>query len=907
MKLKNSFIHVNILVLVFLISLAWLSGAYALESVNYVDENNTSRSASAEKLTSDLLGSTSTGITSQWCYAGDSLTISDKAGITIASSVNTSNIYLILVDGKSLTVSGVMLTTSADTFTIYGQSGQTGTLSVTDNLDTKNLIINGGTIQVQKTGIRAYNDLTINNGDVDVAAIFSKQAITITGGKVKTTGIFCSTDLTISGGQIDSGAAATPGNIKLSCKNDDDYIYIATYELASKITIEGSLYADGKRFTGTVKAEDINGKKLSPKMTVSFNANGGTGTMSSTVQGRPGATVTLPKNTFTRTSYTFKSWNTKADGSGTSYSDGASVTLPIDGLSVLYAQWTPVNYTITYDLDGGTNDSANPKTYTIETSTITLNPPVKPGYEFVNWYLDGNAVTSIAKGSTGNKTLRAVWRVITYSILYDLDGGSANNPIQYTIETSTFMLNNPVKNGYEFTSWTGTDLTEAVRTVAINKGSTGDRVYTAHYSQGTNALKALDVSIRGAEIISIIEGTETALEYEAVVTGIYADGSRVLLSANDYSLRWSLSKNIDGVSFSNDGILSINSSLSAGDRVIKIQAEAVQGSITGSAVKNIELSVNKSQQDNSDDGAEYEFMPYGTRITATSEDLALMSPEAKSIVRYLELIDTRQRRVTDLTKLNLSGLTNLITLDLSGLSHLERADLRYLPVNIENVDLHGTNITAVDARGCYNLVKLGCSFCDINSNGLNLSGCENLEYLDISGNHFAWFNYRITDLPSLQELICSGQRIANWTGNKVFDFSQFFWALQGGKSDKNNLPELNRVKGVTAYDESGEGLTADYNSLTGIAEFSGVPAVISYYYKTGFDDILLDVRISAKESDSENTEPESDDKTVSDDKPASSDQSGEPEANFGSSGGGCNAGLSLSSLILAAFVFMKRP
>lgn len=71
--------------------------------------------------------------------------------------------------------------------------------------------------------------------------------------------------------------------------------------------------------------------------------------------------------------------------------------------------------------------------------------------------------------------------VTTYTITYDLDGGTVatENPTSYTADTETFTLNNPTKDGYTFKGWTGTGLTEATTKVTINKGSTGDRTYTA--------------------------------------------------------------------------------------------------------------------------------------------------------------------------------------------------------------------------------------------------------------------------------------------------------------------------------------------------------------------------------------------------------------------------------------------
>ncbi len=73
---------------------------------------------------------------------------------------------------------------------------------------------------------------------------------------------------------------------------------------------------------------------------VSFDSNGGTGTMAAqTIDA--GTAGTLNANIFTRAGYSFNGWNTKADGTGTAYGDGATVTLTAD--LTLYAQWKQAN------------------------------------------------------------------------------------------------------------------------------------------------------------------------------------------------------------------------------------------------------------------------------------------------------------------------------------------------------------------------------------------------------------------------------------------------------------------------------------------------------------------------------------------------------------------------------------
>ena len=94
--------------------------------------------------------------------------------------------------------------------------------------------------------------------------------------------------------------------------------------------------ASGNLFAGTYVA---NGTFTIPPLlpaTITFNANGGSGSVE-TINTYFGVANKIPSNALTRTGYTFSHWNTKADGSGTSYATGSSIT-PI-GNVVLYAQW----------------------------------------------------------------------------------------------------------------------------------------------------------------------------------------------------------------------------------------------------------------------------------------------------------------------------------------------------------------------------------------------------------------------------------------------------------------------------------------------------------------------------------------------------------------------------------------
>ena len=157
----------------------------------------------------------------------------------------------------------------------------------------------------------------------------------------------------------------------------------------------------------------------------------------------------LSENTYLRTGYSFVGWNTKADGTGQSYVDKESVLkmTPSQGNVVtLFAQWNPVSYTITYDLNGGINNANNPDTYTILDS-ITLNNPVREGYSFAGWSNNGK----IDAGTTGNLSFVASWTANSYTVTFDKQGGTGgSNGVLATYDAALPQASAPSKVGYTF-------------------------------------------------------------------------------------------------------------------------------------------------------------------------------------------------------------------------------------------------------------------------------------------------------------------------------------------------------------------------------------------------------------------------------------------------------------------------
>lgn len=146
-------------------------------------------------------------------------------------------------------------------------------------------------------------------------------------------------------------------------------------------------------------------------------------------------------------------------------------------------------FTVSYNANGGSGAPGNQK----KCSDINLTLQGKGSLARNGYTTDGWATSS-----TGNKaynfgatysanasaTLYAHWNLVTYTISYTLNGGSVSpaNPTSYNVTTNTFTLNNPQKTGYTFAGWTGSNGSTKQTSVTINKGSTGNKSYTANWT-----------------------------------------------------------------------------------------------------------------------------------------------------------------------------------------------------------------------------------------------------------------------------------------------------------------------------------------------------------------------------------------------------------------------------------------
>ena len=114
----------------------------------------------------------------------------------------------------------------------------------------------------------------------------------------------------------------------------------------------------------------------------------------------------------------------------------------------------------------------------------------KPGYDFAGWYNGDQEQTMPFTMPGENITLTAKMVPITYTVSYDLAGGAVagNNPATYNIESDSFTLVNPTKEGHTFAGWTGSNGNEPQLEVTVEQGSMGNKSYTANWTVNTYSI-----------------------------------------------------------------------------------------------------------------------------------------------------------------------------------------------------------------------------------------------------------------------------------------------------------------------------------------------------------------------------------------------------------------------------------
>ena len=266
--------------------------------------------------------------------------------------------------------------------------------------------------------------------------------------------------------------------------------------------------------------------------TVTYNANGGIGSMSNQSISYDTST-TLTANEFSKTGYTFKGWNTKADGSGTAYADKASVknlTVTNNATVILYAQWTINSYTNTIDhwawgfKNGeGNNEYSNEinknrafklcqTSFTSKYNQTTildnnLAVKIQNGFKLSFIWTNLNGIGTkfnlpySYKQEANSRNFQYTYHPIDYNITYNLNSGKndKNNPSSYNVLYGV-SINNPTKEGYTFDGWQcnqsvilNRDIIDKYNTEYKTNGNKTDFSFTNNISD--NKLKEFQVQL----------------------------------------------------------------------------------------------------------------------------------------------------------------------------------------------------------------------------------------------------------------------------------------------------------------------------------------------------------------------------------------------------------------------------
>lgn len=260
---------------------------------------------------------------------------------------------------------------------------------------------------------------------------------------------------------------------------------------------------------------------------ITYRLNGGTNAAD------PITSYTIETDTFTlpeptKAGYRFDGW----------YTDSA-FTKPITevvkgntGNLTVYAKWTEVEKTITYELDGGTNAAGNPSSYTSADGDISLKNPTKKGYDFQGWYRESTYETRVSYLNSSvvkeDLTLYAKWNPHTYKITYN-DGGIHSNPTSYTIEMPNITLQDAVKSGYRFAGWY-TDYARTEPILEIKTNDCTDMTIYAKWEQIYSITYILDGGVNAPDNpASYVESDEITLGHPVkegyIFKGWYTDAA----------------------------------------------------------------------------------------------------------------------------------------------------------------------------------------------------------------------------------------------------------------------------------------------------------------------------------------------------------------------------------------------
>lgn len=186
--------------------------------------------------------------------------------------------------------------------------------------------------------------------------------------------------------------------------------------------------------------------------TVTFETNGGSAVAAQTVEENDSA---VRPDDPTREGYDFEGW----------YADEGLLEIydfsaPVTADATVYAKWTELDeptpvqeFTVTFDTDGGS--AVEPRTVHSGETVEKPADPVREGYAFEGWYLDGEAF-DFGTGVESDITLKALWReeqLLSFTVSFETNGGSAVASQTVEENKAAERPGDPTRSGYTFVGW----------------------------------------------------------------------------------------------------------------------------------------------------------------------------------------------------------------------------------------------------------------------------------------------------------------------------------------------------------------------------------------------------------------------------------------------------------------------
>ena len=238
----------------------------------------------------------------------------------------------------------------------------------------------------------------------------------------------------------------------------------------------------------------------------------------------------------TKRGYTFKGWS---DGSNV-YSYTGSWTVAND--ITLTPSFELDNYTLAFELDGGSMANVGKETYTVHDAAFDIPNPTRHGYTFLGWTYEGQSTAkkdvTIPTNSVGNLNFKANWTGNRHTIKLNLNGGKAYSSTVDVVYGSNYSIPTPTRTGYTFDGWFNGSTQYTSGTWELDSDLTLNAKWTANQykisfnSSGGGSFNAQTVTF--GTYVSLPTPSKSGYDFDG-----WYDGSTKVTSGT-----WSVAKNV---------------------------------------------------------------------------------------------------------------------------------------------------------------------------------------------------------------------------------------------------------------------------------------------------------------------------------------------------------------------------